>query len=83
MDYARYIELGYQIGSGAMESLHRVASQLRIKRPGPGWLPETAQAVFNLRMLALVGRWDEFWNQPALADHLVTAFQTPSDRGAV
>jgi len=83
MDYARYIELGYQIGSGAMESLHRVASQLRIKRPGPGWLPETAQAVFNLRMLALVGRWDEFWNQPALADRLVTAFQASSHRGAV
>lgn len=79
MDYARYIELGYQIGSGAMESLHRVASQLRIKRPGPGWLPETAQAVFNLRMLALVGRWDEFWNQPALTDRLIHAFQvTPN-----
>lgn len=83
MDYARYIELGYQIGSGAMESLHRVASQLRIKRPGPGWLPETAQAVFNLRMLALVGRWDEFWNQQALTDRLVTAFQAASHGGAV
>ena len=83
MDYARYIQLGYQIGSGAMESLHRVASQLRIKRPGPGWLPETAQAVFNLRMLTLVGRWDEFWSQPDLTDRLVTAFQAASERGAV
>jgi len=83
MDYARYIKLGYQVGSGAMESLHRVASQLRIKRPGPGWLPETAQAVFNLRMLALVGRWDEFWSQPDLTDRLVTAFQADSERGAV
>jgi len=83
MDYARYIKLGYQIGSGAMESLHRIASQLRIKRPGPGWLPETAQAVFNLRMLSLVGRWDEFWNQPDLTDRLVSAFQARSLRGAV
>ena len=83
MDCARYIKLGYQIGSGAMESLHRTASQLRIKRPGPGWLPETAQAVFNLRMLALVGRWDEFWNQPDLPDRLLTAFQDASTRGAV
>lgn len=83
MDYARYIKLGYQIGSGAMESLHRTASQLRIKRPGPGWLPETAQAVFNLRMLALVERWDEFWNQPDLPDRLLTAFQAASTGGAV
>jgi len=83
MDYARYIKLGYQIGSGAMESLHRVASQLRIKRPGPGWLPETAQAVFNLRMLSLVGRWDEFWNQSTLTDLLVTAFQAARARAAV
>jgi len=75
MDYSRYQQLGYQIGSGAMESLHRVASQLRMKRPGPGWLPETAQAIFNLRMLALVGRWDEFWNQPDLEHHLSEAFR--------
>lgn len=81
MDYARYIKLGYQIGSGAMESLHRV-SQLRIKRPGPGWLAETAQAVFNLRMLALVDRWDQFWNQANLTDKLTSAFHTRSLRGA-
>lgn len=81
MDYARYLRLGYQIGSGAMESLHRVAGQLRMKRPGPGWLPESARAVFNLRMLALVGRWDEFWNQPDLSHNLFAAFlRLPAER---
>jgi len=73
MDYAEYSARGYQIGSGAMESLHRTASQIRIKRPGAGWLPETSQAVFNLRMLEWVGRWDEFWAQPSLTTHLSQA----------
>ena len=83
MDYARYIKDGYQIGSGAMESLHRVDSQLRLKRSGSGWLPETAKAIFNMRMMALAGRWDEFWNQPGLADQLVTAFQEAPHKSVV
>lgn len=74
MDYAAYAGRGYQLGSGAMESLHRTASQIRIKRPGAGWLPETSQAVFNLRMLELAGRWDQFWGQPGLSTQLVRAF---------
>ena len=78
MDYARYIQEGYQVGSGAMESLHRVGSQIRLKRSGSGWLPETAQAIFNLRMMALVDRWDEFWSQPDLTDKLVMAFDGES-----
>jgi len=68
MDYAMYIQSGYQIGSGAMESLHPVASQHRLKRSGPGWRPEAAQAIFNLRMLDLVGRWHEFWSQSDVAN---------------
>ena len=75
MDYASYIQRGYQIGSGAMESLHPVASQHRMKRSGPGWRPEAAQAIFNLRMLDLVGRWDEFWCHPDLGKTLETAFR--------
>ena len=66
-----------------MESLHRVASQLRIKRPGPGWLPETAQAIFNLRMMVLAGRWDAFWSQPGLADYLADGFSRNSPMEAV
>ena len=74
MDYRRYRALGYQIGSGAMESLHRTGSQKRLKIPGARWLPETSQALFDLRMLYLCGRWDEFWHQPLLYDKLVEAF---------
>ena len=35
IDYSTYRAHGMQIGSGAMESLHRVASQMRLKPAGP------------------------------------------------
>ena len=75
MDYTSYILRGHQIGSGAMESLLPVASQHRLNGSGPGWRPESAQAIVNLRMLDLVGRWDEFWSLPDLSPILQTAFR--------
>lgn len=74
IDYERWRVRGYQIGSGAMESLHRTASQTRLKVAGIRCLPETSQAIFNLRMLRLCGRWDEFWHQDAISSVLVEAF---------
>jgi hypothetical protein len=66
MDYLNYRARGYQIGSGAMESMHRNGSQTRTKVAGARWLQETSQAVFNFRMLLLMGRWDDFWAQTSL-----------------
>jgi hypothetical protein len=74
MDYERYRDRGYQIGSGAMESLHRTGSQARCKLPGCRWCVETSQAVFDARMLFLCGRWDEFWAQKDFTDQLVGVF---------
>jgi hypothetical protein len=76
MNYLVYRSRGYQLGSGAMESLHRSGSQVRLKLPGLKALPETSQAIFNLRMLDLCGRWDEFWKQPGFYDQLVEVFTT-------
>jgi hypothetical protein len=73
-DYWRYHARGFQIGSGAMESLHRTGAQMRLKLAGARWLPNTAQAIVNLRMLDLVGRWDEFWKHDGLPGLLQTAF---------
>lgn len=73
MDYGQLRARGFQIGSGAMESLHRTASQLRLKRPGCRWTAEAAQAILNLRMLQLCGRWDEWWRQPGVAARVVEA----------
>jgi hypothetical protein len=81
IDYPEYLRRGYQIGSGAMESLHRTGSQQRTKVPGARWLPATSQAVFNLRMLQLVGKWDAFWDQPDLMCRLTGALSQPSPGG--
>jgi hypothetical protein len=83
MNYPDYIRRGYQIGSGAMESFHRTGSQQRTKVPGARWLAETSQAVFNLRMVQLVGKWDAFWEQPGLLHQLADALpRKPVDASA-
>lgn len=67
LDYGALRRRGATIGSGAMESVHRTGSQTRLKRAGCRWTPEVAQAILNLRMLTLSGRWDEYWALPDLA----------------
>lgn len=79
IDYELYRMLGYTIGSGAMESLHRTASQTRMKIPGGRWLQETSQAIFNLRMMVLAGRWAEFWSRADLPALLIRAFKPAND----
>jgi len=82
MDYARYDARGFQLGSGAMESMHRSGGQLRLKIPGGRWLRSTSQAIFNLRMLDLAGQWTAFWEQPDLHQllaHGLNTDATPKD----
>ena len=76
MDYEIYLRRGIQIGSGAMESMHRSASQRRMKLPG-AWLEETSLAVLRFRMLELAGRWDEFWRRSDIATAIADAFNSP------
>jgi hypothetical protein len=75
LDYATFRYRGYQIGSGAMESINRQGSQVRTKLPGARWLQYTSQAIFNVRMMRLVENWDRFWHQQGLAEKLVPAFE--------
>lgn len=79
MDYPRYRERGIQVGSGAMESFHRVASQMRLKLAGARWLPDNALAIMNARMMMLADRWSDFWDQPHLTQRLQTAFGISQD----
>ena len=78
MDYPTYRARGMQIGSGAMESLHRVASQMRLKLAGARWLPQRALAVLNLRLMVLAERWDAFWRHETRASTLRAAFAGPA-----
>ncbi len=75
IDYAAYLSRGLQIGSGAMESLHRNGSQQRLKLPGARWLEESSKAVLQFRMLELSGRWREFWDRPDIAQLIAEAFE--------
>ena len=79
IDYELYRMLGYTIGSGAMESLHRTAGQARMKMPGGRWLQETSQAIFNLRMMTLAGRWHELWSRSDIPALLFRAFNSAND----
>lgn len=78
IDYSAYRAHGSQIGSGAMESLHRTASQMRLKLAGARWTPERAIAVLNLRLMLLAERWADFWNHPDLTKTLADAFSSSS-----
>ncbi len=73
MSYPTYRQAGYQIGSGAMESLHRTASQARLKLAGARWLEQTSEAIFNFRMLRLAGNWDAFWSRPTFSADFAAA----------
>ena len=78
IDYSTYRAHGSQIGSGAMESLHRTASQMRLKLAGARWTAEKAIAVLNLRLMTLAERWSDFWSQAHLTSTLSGAFHTPA-----
>lgn len=77
--YDSYRRRGIQIGSGAIESLHRQASLVRTRRPGTRWIQDNVLAIINLRMLELVGRWDEFWTHKNLDQILCQAFEPRPD----
>lgn len=79
MDYPQYRARGIQVGSGAMESFHRIASQMRLKLAGARWLPENAIAIMNARMMMLADRWADFWNSPNLTQRLQAAFGIPQE----
>lgn len=58
MDYKRYREKGWLIGSGPVEAAHRTLVQQRLKLSGQRWNIDNAQRVLNLRACELSGQWD-------------------------
>jgi hypothetical protein len=63
MDYKKYAQMGAGlIGSGAIESAHRVVSQKRMKQSGQRWTVAGAQNMLQLRCYRLSGKWDKVIN---------------------
>lgn len=63
MRYDEYRRRGLHIGSGIVESACRHVSNDRLKGAGMRWTQRGAQAILNLRILYLNGRWDAYWNR--------------------
>ena len=58
MRYASIREKGLPVGSGAIEATCKSLVALRMKRNGQSWSYSGAQAILNLRSLALSDRWE-------------------------
>ena len=61
MDYPTYRAVGWPIGSGSVESGHKLVMQARLKGPGMHWKPEHVNPMLALRLALLNGRWSESW----------------------
>ena len=62
MRYAELRKKGYFIGSGVTESSCKHLVGTRLKQAGMHWDKEQAQAILQLRLARLNGRWDYLWN---------------------
>jgi hypothetical protein len=63
MNYPTYQQQGWPIGSGSVESGHKLVMQARLKGPGMHWKPEHVNPMLALRLALLNGRWHENWAQ--------------------
>jgi hypothetical protein len=59
MDYARFRQLGYFIGSGTVESAGKQIAGLRLKRAGARWTEPGAISTAKARAAWLSGHWDD------------------------
>jgi hypothetical protein len=61
MDYPIYQQQGWPIGSGSVESGHKLVMQARLKGPGMHWKPEHVNPMLAVRVALLNDRWAESW----------------------
>jgi hypothetical protein len=61
--YARFQALGYPIGSGSVESAHKVVVESRMKQAGMHWERTHVDPMVALRNIACNERWQEAWPQ--------------------
>lgn len=62
MQYARFRALGYPIGSGSVESGHKVVMEARLKGAGMRWARRQINPMVALRTIACNDRWEEAWS---------------------
>jgi hypothetical protein len=62
IDYPHFQAQGFPIGSGSVESSHKVVVQSRMKRGGMRWAKAHVDPMLALRNLVVNGRWVEGWS---------------------
>lgn len=67
MRYNEYVEKGYHIGSGTVESACKHIVGQRLKQAGMRWSVAGADAILQLRILRKNGEWRKFWKNRKLA----------------
>jgi hypothetical protein len=65
--YDRFRAMGFDIGSGLIESACRSVVQQRLKIPGARWESRHAQQILSLRVCHLNGDWNDFWQSRPMA----------------
>ncbi|MDM8557183.1 hypothetical protein QUF75_20885, partial [Desulfococcaceae bacterium HSG7] len=63
LNYNRFKEKNYPIGSGEIESAHKSVPQKRLKIPGATWHPDSIDPMPALRILRADDWWEDFWCQ--------------------
>jgi hypothetical protein len=61
IDYSKFIEEGYDIGSGPTEAMCKCLTR-RLKGSGMKWDVHNAQACMNLIAIQHSNMWDKYWN---------------------
>lgn len=76
--YAEFRQQQYPIGSGTVESGHRVVIAPRFKGAGQHWAPHHLNSLLVLRTILCNERWDATW--PRLAAHRLATARAASAR---
>jgi len=66
LDYAHFRRRSYPIGSGSVESGHKVVVQRRMKGAGMRWAERHLDPMLSLRNLVCNGLWEAGWQQIVL-----------------
>lgn len=63
LNYPHFLKQGYPIGSGCVESAHKVVVQSRMKQAGMRWAEANVDPMLALRNLICNDRWSQGWQQ--------------------
>jgi hypothetical protein len=61
MEYKRFRDNGWPIGSGVIEAACKSIVKCRLCRSGMRWTRRGGQTILTLRSLVKSGRWESFW----------------------